>query len=273
MQFHVDSYTREYINKTKYHLYIKPAAPLQRTVAHYTITFPNYELPISDEPILQLIPDVSGCFVFDFAKGRIKVWGPTTKVVGVANDLNTYPCRFFVEFLPGGLYQVFGRSIREMADQEYELKDLNHNLYDLIQTQLTKITTFDELVDLMDELLCQEIKKHPIEPSILDEIEHIYSQHVIQRTSDIAQKLGISERQLNRCFNKYIGLSVKKFSKIVTINHLIKDMNHKNLLDLTFDYSYFDQAHFNHVFKEICETTPTEYIENLSDFYYEFYKF
>lgn len=273
MSFDVDSYTREYINKTKHHLYILPAAPLRRAIAHYTITFPDYQLPVSNESTLQLIPDVSGCFVFDFPKSRIKVWGPTTKVVSVANDLNTYPCRFFVEFLPGGLYQIFGRSIREMVDQEYELKELNPPLYDQIQSQLLKISTFDELVDLMNKLLCQEIKKYPIESPILDQIEHIYSQHNIQRTTDIAQKLGMSERQVNRCFNKYIGMSVKKFSKIVTINHLIQDMNHKNLMDITFDYAYFDQAHFNHVFKEICETTPTEYIKNLSDFYNEIYKF
>lgn len=50
-------------------------------------------------------------------------------------------------------------------------------------------------------------------------------------------------------------------------------MSKKKLIDLTFDYEYFDQAHFNHVFKEICQTTPTHYLQNLSDFYNELYKF
>ena len=51
------------------------------------------------------------------------------------------------------------------------------------------------------------------------------------------------------------------------------EINKKKLIDLTFDYEYFDQAHFNHVFKEICQTTPTHYLQNLSDFYNELYKF
>ena len=51
------------------------------------------------------------------------------------------------------------------------------------------------------------------------------------------------------------------------------EINKKKLIDLTFDYEFFDQAHFNLVFKEICLTPPTHYLQNLSDFYNELYKF
>lgn len=34
----------------------------------------------------------------------------------------------------------------------------------------------------------------------------------------IAQNLHMSERQINRYFHKYIGMSMKKFSKIINVN-------------------------------------------------------
>ncbi|MEG0367697.1 MAG: AraC family transcriptional regulator, partial [Coprobacillus sp.] len=74
-------------------------------------------------------------------------------------------------------------------------------------------------------------------------------------------------------FNKYVGMGLKKYSQIANVNHLIQNIADKKLLDLTHDYDYYDQAHLNHVFKEICETTPHNYIQNLSDFYNELYKF
>ena len=274
MELKIESYTKPYINKTDHHLYIAPSPKLQNIVAHYTITFQNHELEIPEHSVLNLIPDVSGCFVFKFFdKLSIKVWGPTTKVVTVDNDLNTFPCRFFIECLPGGLYQVLGINVHSILDQKIELEDLNEALYQEIRDLFEKVTTFDEVVEIIDDILCREVKKHSIHQQIIKSIERIYTQHESFHTSLIAAELGISERQLNRYFHKYVGMSFKKFTKIVNINHLIQDMSKKKLIDLTFDYEYFDQAHFNHVFKEICQTTPTHYLQNLSDFYNELYKF
>lgn len=274
MNFKIESYTKDYINKTNHHLYIAPAKELEKIVAHYTITFQNHQFDIPEHSVLNLIPDVSGCFVFKFYdKLSIKVWGPTTKVVTVDNDLNTFPCRFFIEFLPGGLYQVLGFNVHDILDQKIELEDLNPALYQEMNNLFQQVSTFDEIVDIVNYILCREVKKHSINQQVIQFIEHIYTQNKTFIGADIAEKLGISERQLNRYFHKYIGMSVKKFTKIVNINHLIQDMSHKKLIDLTFDYQYFDQAHFNHVFKEICETTPTHYLQNLSDFYNELYKF
>lgn len=274
MNFKVESYKGKYINKTKSHLYIAPAKGLEKIVAHYTITFPNKDNDIKEGSVLNLIPDVSGCFVVKFFdKLSIKVWGPTTEVVTVNNDLNIADCRFFVEFLPGGLYQVLGKSLDKMLNKKIELEDIQSALYNEIDSRILKIATFDEIVDIMNEILLREIQKHKVEASIYYWIETIYRQQTNINTKDISQSLSISERQLNRYFNRYVGMGIKKYSKYVNVNHVIKELIDKELLDLTYDYHYFDQSHFNHTFKEICHTTPKHYIENLSDFYNELYKF
>lgn len=274
MNFTVDTYTKAYTKKSDHHLYITPDPALQQVVAHYTITFPNVDVKIPDHGVLNLIPDVSGCFVFHFKEDvSITVWGATTEVVTVENDLNRAPCRFFVEFLPAGLHQVLGIDMKQYLNRKIDLKIINSILYNEIHECFQTMNTFDEIVTFMNQILIREIKKHPIEGSILQCIESIDRNHESVNAKEVAKKLQISERQLSRYFNNYVGMGIKKYSKIVTINHLLQNISQQNLIDLTFHYDYFDQAHFNHVFKEICGTTPTSYLKNLSDFYNELYKF
>ena len=153
LEFQVETYTGKYIQKTNNHLYIAPSEALKDIVAHYTITFQNQEHSIDENQVLHLIPDVSGCFVFKFYDPlSIKVWGPTTKIVTVKNDLNTFPCRFFVEFLPGGLYQVLGQSIDSLLDKKIELSIMKPMLYQTIIKAIEQMSTFDEMVNFIDTL-------------------------------------------------------------------------------------------------------------------------
>lgn len=267
------TYTKNNITKTNHHLYIAPCPELKNVVAHYTITFPNPSAPIPANSVLHLIPDVSGCFVFEFEETlSITVWGATTQVVTVVNDLNQVPCRFFVEFLPAGLYQILGEDMASLLNQKIDLKILNSHLFETIKQAVSNLNTFDELVDQMNQILVQALK-YPIQATLLDWIETIYKDQVNVNSHLIATDLKISERQVSRYFNRYVGMGLKKYSKIASVNHVIQDLSKRELLDLSLDYDYFDQAHFNHVFKQICGTSPTQYLSNLSDFYNELFKF
>ena len=65
-------------------------------------------------------------------------------------------------FLPGGLYQVLGINVHSILDQKIELEDLNEALYQEIRDLFEKVTTFDEVVEIIDDILCREVKKHSI---------------------------------------------------------------------------------------------------------------
>ena len=45
------------------------------------------------------------------------------------------------------------------------------------------------------------------------------------------------------------------------------------LIALAQSLGYYDQSHFIHDFKSVCGITPTGYLQNMSDFYKETYKF
>ncbi len=122
--------------------------------------------------------------------------GANNKVVTVDNDLNTFPCRFFIEFLPGGLYQVLGINVHSILDQKIELEDLNEALYQEIRDLFEKVTTFDEVVEIIDDILCREVKKHSIHQQIIKSIERIYTQHESFIHLLLQQNLGLVKDSL-----------------------------------------------------------------------------
>ena len=79
----------------------------------------------------------------------------------------------------------------------------------------------------------------------------------------LADKVGISNRQLVRRFNKCIGLSPKEFIRITKFISSLDRMNfakNQSLTEIAVDSGYYDQAHFIHDFKEFSGMTPTDYM-------------
>jgi AraC-like DNA-binding protein len=79
------------------------------------------------------------------------------------------------------------------------------------------------------------------------------------RVTDLLQKHGIQARQLERVFHDEIGVTAKVFSRIVRFNHakkMIETNPDINLLTLTYECGYADQAHFIRNFREMFGITP-----------------
>lgn len=72
---------------------------------------------------------------------------------------------------------------------------------------------------------------------------------------------GISERQLRRLFQFYIGDSAKTFAKVVRFQNILRAKPSSQSLrqnKLFFDAGYFDQAHFIKEFKNFYGVTPSK---------------
>ena len=71
---------------------------------------------------------------------------------------------------------------------------------------------------------------------------------------------GISQRQLRRMFDFYIGDSPKTFAKVVRFQNILMSKPSVQSLKsnkLFYDIGFFDQAHFIKDFKYMYGLTPT----------------
>ena len=95
----------------------------------------------------------------------------------------------------------------------------------------------------------------------------------IIRIAELTGKHGIHPRRLQRVFLHEIGLSPKVLARIVRFNH-VKRMIERNpeidLLTLTYDCGYADQAHFTRNFREMFGITPAEFKASMREAFRRF---
>lgn len=79
----------------------------------------------------------------------------------------------------------------------------------------------------------------------------------------LSKKINISQRQLSRQFNAFLGLSPKEFSKITRFVFSLDNIKQNpadNLTQIAYESGYYDQAHYIHDCKEFTGLTPKELI-------------
>jgi AraC-like DNA-binding protein len=84
--------------------------------------------------------------------------------------------------------------------------------------------------------------------------------------ANLLRDLPVTERQLERKFKEFIGLSPKRFSDTIRLQHFLKLLqNHPSrtkISDAIYEVGYYDQAHLNNHFKKSIGITPIQYMAN-----------
>ena len=260
---------------TPTHLYIAPHPLLRPYIAHYTFCAqgaqPKSHLPEK----LTLIPDASGCVVFSYDGRALSgcFWGPTTKTVVVFGDAENIPLRFFIEFLPGGANRLLGLNLKDFTDRREPLELVCPSLSIGIKNAFEQSQRVAYLSNAIDTLLLTALAEMPVNPRPLSPIlKHVSCQSTV---STAAEKIGYSERHLQRLITEALGMRYKTFTRLTRINLAMQRMEKDPVAftKLAHALGYYDQSHFNHDFKAVCGISPTKYYAHMSDFYNESYKF
>lgn len=71
------------------------------------------------------------------------------------------------------------------------------------------------------------------------------------RVSDIASRIGMTERTLERAFDACVGMSPKRLARLLRFRAAVARPD--------LDAGYFDESHLIRDFHEFCGTTPAEF--------------
>ncbi len=167
---------------------------------------------------------------------------------------------FAISFNPLALEYILHQTIAEYVDSGKELPD---NFWDFC---------IDDLNDF--EKFCEKASKKISEllPEKIDErkkklFEVIFATHGEISVKDLSEQIFWNERQINRYFNKQLGISLKYYCKILRFQaslHHIKDGNLFPQLNFT------DQSHFIKEIKKLSGVSPKELFKNQNDRFLQF---
>ncbi|MEM9557942.1 MAG: helix-turn-helix domain-containing protein [Acidobacteriota bacterium] len=88
------------------------------------------------------------------------------------------------------------------------------------------------------------------------------------RIDELAQRLGVSARQLERAYRAHVGLPPKALARLMRMRRArlaVKLAPQRPLADIAVDAGYFDQAHFTRDFRSLVGTTPGRYRRRAAD--------
>jgi AraC-like DNA-binding protein len=193
--------------------------------------------------------------VFDETANALQIFTPVRqKLLNVKQLGKVY--RIVIVFHPLGIQQFY--------------KDLNFADYITSfeffkQSQLNEMfsTIHPEiLTDLLDTFLERKFKH--FENSILDQsIQYIFNNCENFMVADLSATIGISRQHLNRNFQSFLGVSVKKFHEIVlfrkTVNNKLFEDPNRNFTELAYEFNYNDQSHLNKAYKNFTENSPKSF--------------
>jgi AraC-like DNA-binding protein len=231
-----------------------------------------YQFKTNEKSIhsLFLIPD--GCFDILFCCSPINpsviLW---TSPLQRRIQPNFQPnCEYFgIRFLPEQGLIKLNHSMKELLGQQIPLFDVWEAEINMVE-EIGEASTFLERIEIFKKYLKRyyydnEQYDHKI---IRHSIRDIYFSNGGGSITDLAEKIGYTDRYIRKKFEEFIGFSPKQFSQIIRFQKSVKTLLHTpntGYLKITEENGYYDQTHFNKGFKKYMQLTPTQYIIHLTN--------
>lgn len=225
-------------------------------INHKLLPVGNIDIIMNFSPTIKYISDskteiVPKCFHFNGIRDRYYYINQTGK-------LNV----FGISFFPTGLYPLLKIPLSEFTNQTIELDLLLNKFTSQIEEKLSITDSISEKFDLIEKELAGLIDIELI-PKEITQIFNVFSSNTNHLDiHHFCDHYGINQRKLERIFNKYIGISPKKYLRLNrfqgVLNEIIKQKN-KNLISLAYENDYYDQTHFIKDFKSLTGSSPSQF--------------
>jgi AraC-like DNA-binding protein len=167
-----------------------------------------------------------------------------------------------VRFHARGAYLFFQRPLSEVAAGVVDLRDLWRSRAAEWTERIALARDMTVRVRCVEQALLSVLRAGArTRPAVDEALRRIEGARGQVRIDRLAREIGVSNRQLSREFQCAVGLTPKEFGRVARFLHALERLTagrHAALADLAQDCGYYDQAHFNHEFRELAGMSPGE---------------
>lgn len=166
---------------------------------------------------------------------------------------------FTVKFHPGGLEAVLGISQVKCIDKVIDLQSI---LPAKLLRAIKQPVTFWERCALMQQFLLGAFAKRTRADHYLhfvrDCIERYGQSDMQLNTSEMAEKMFITSKTINRYFNRVVGIPPKAYFSILRSRKALTSYVNQKPDFSPYDFGYYDMSHF---YKEVINFTGRRLID------------
>lgn len=263
---------------------LRPSPQLLPIVRHYLL------LETAQEGSFQhrLLPDGSTGIVFYYGNNTPMPYFSGNRV---AQSFYYGPIRSFTDMCftghlrmlavvlqPSGIHALTGIPATAFQNQVVGLTDLWGRDAAVLEEQVCQAGSPAQSIAFIETFLTGRLQNtRPLHPLVTAAVQQLKLQQGATGVQTLCRQLGIGERQLERLFGQYIGLSPKQFASLVKLQHTLKLLQNKagteQLTGITYAAGYYDQAHFIREFKKQAGMLPSQYLEQTQRLALNFIRF
>ena len=172
---------------------------------------------------------------------------------------------FGVRLQPAGAWSLLNFPVNEITDQIAEFGLVTGRDGNELEEMLNRAASFDDRVLIFQNWVRSRLSRNEAIDEVASNASTLISASCGSlQISDLATRMGTSERRLERHFKRSIGLSPKSFSRIVRFQSVVRSVQKSptaGLLDTGLDFGYFDHSHLIREFREFSGITPQAYFD------------
>lgn len=169
---------------------------------------------------------------------------------------------------PYALYRLFAIPAFEWNNLVMPLENLFGRDIQFISEQMAGCTVVTDMIRILETFfLRKSVDLRNTDQFFLEAMDSVYRSQGMVEINQLARKVHISERQLERKFKQFVGLSPKKFCEIVRFHHLLRQLRPdipQKISSAAYDCGYYDSSHLNSHFRKITGITPLQYRQGKS---------
>jgi len=249
------------------HTEIQPCEALKPFVHCFWGT-PNHYKGVPSEPLksMLVIPDTCMDIVvrIDMSNNRLNSYfvgiSDTTfeNVPSTANSM--YSC-FAIRFYSWAVPLFSNDSSKNILNTFTDVDTYFHNFKCELQNIILDNPAITDRIKKVEQFLLKKLNLNKQNNNVMNAVYKILESKGTSSISEISAYSSISQRQMERLFLEYIGVSPKKFSSLVRYQNLWRDILFSKKFDIqdsVFKYGYSDQSHLLKDFKKYHTLSPAD---------------
>jgi AraC-like DNA-binding protein len=223
------------------------------------------------EALVKVLPGTQVVMGFQFSgqvalhKDGQEEWLSTSGITGVPDSFRFFRYQaqtttLLVYFRPWSAAMFMPLPVHELQGRSISLQDVLPPAW-IRETEekIAAVSQLSDRVQVIEDLLMRLLSDKPADALVQAALQQIISSTGNERIHTIAQKLHISQRQLERRFRAVAGTSPKQFASLVRFQHLLKAKPQTTLTSLGYEAGYTDQSHFIREFERYAGVKPGQY--------------
>ena len=214
-----------------------------------------------DKPFdYMIIPDGCVDIYFDFNNHIADFAGSMFSAVEI--ELSGKADYLGIRFKPGCITSFFNLSLDEVTDNIIPVCEIMGKELDPIIEKIDNIEETSKRIDILEDYLLKLFvdRAKEFDSRFLTVADAVYTANGVIEIEGLTKGLGISPQHLRRIFNNYVGMSPKKFTRIVRFQNMLQSFMASpvgNRNKICYQFGYYDQSHFIHEFTEFYGSVPS----------------